>query len=206
MEIIHSSSLEMSDIFIGDCLYINSENLNSCLDYLIKNNIKNVAINSELNYRLNNLSFLQTFGKYISGILIETKIDDISELKNYTDIETIFINENFNTELDLSIFKNLKYVGITFGNKIINLDKCYNLEHLTIFDFSLNDLRIVSGLPKLRYLKLSNSKKIESLNGIDKCQNLNRIELLYLSKLTDISKIHLLNGLRRLLIINCKKN
>lgn len=205
MQIVYSSQLEMSDIFIGDCLYLDSKKLKECLNYLIANNIKNVCINSECKSKAKNLSFLKTFGKHITGIMIDTEIDDISELSNHTHLEAIFINEKVIQKLDLSIFSNLKYCQVTFNDMITNLDKCYNLEHLTIYNYSQNDLGIICNLNKLRYLELSNSRKFESLNGIENCSQLNRVELFYLPKLTDISKIHLLNNLKRFLVINCKK-
>jgi hypothetical protein len=205
MKIAHSSQLEMSDIFIGDCLYLDSRKLKECLNYLIANNIKNVCINSECKFKAKNLSFLKTFGKHITGIMIETEIEDISELSNHTHLEAIFINEKVNQDLDLSVFNNLKYCQVTFNDKIKNLDNCYNLEHLTIYNYNQNDLSIIGDLNKLRYLEISNSRKLESLNGIENCSQLNRVELFYLPKLTDISKIHLLNNLKRFLVINCKK-
>lgn len=205
MKVLKSSVIEKGDLFIGDMLYIDSDNLNGCLAFLIENNIKNVVLNSYHNYHLKDLSFLKEFGKYITGITIASPIDDISELKNNLHLETLFIYHNINQELDLSSFPNLKHGCFILKDNLKNLDKCYQLEHLTIANYPKKDLTYLKNLTQLKYLKLTHSKKIECIEGIEFLTELSKIELLYLSKLYNVSKMYVLKKLSYLFIIKCKK-
>lgn len=198
---------DTSDYFIGDRLSIDSGKLDKCLETLKDRKIKIIDLDESNNFHLDDLSFFKKFGKHINGIMIDAPIKDISYLYNYPHLETIFIyNKNRQVlDIDFSVFSNLKNCLITFNPKVKNLEKCTNLERLTLVKYPSQDLTDLRDLVKLKYLNVMQSKKINSIAGIENFKDLEIVKFRSLSEIEDISLLSTLSKLRYLQILHCRR-
>lgn len=113
--------------------------------------------------------------------------------------------DQHSSEIDYSYFHNLTDLCVS-GNGHLNYDKISSLEHLSISsDKGHTDLRGLCCCKALKELSLIQCT-IESLDGIEHFENLQRLDLSYNKKLKSVGGIeHCAKILRALSIHNCSK-
>ena len=125
------------------------------------------------------------------------------DISKYSDDKSIYIEDFFNTKVDLSLFENIEYL-YGYYNQMKNLDKADTLEYLSILGYK--DVRKeISKLLKLQGLVLTKCNVI-NLAFLNSLKKLERIELNYFRRLTDISDLANISAtLKELEIRSCKK-
>jgi len=104
---------------------------------------------------------------------------------------------------------NLKSLYTHFSKNHLNgkstFDKLQNLEHLKLWHIKeCEDCSFLGDLPKLKNLELTWSRKLCSLKGIEKCNNLERLSLRNLYTLEDVSSIAACSNLKGIWVEGCK--
>ncbi|MCJ8270786.1 MAG: hypothetical protein MJK04_15450 [Psychrosphaera sp.] len=139
-------------------------------------------------YALANLDFLHQL-KGLKAISIQDGYPDISALFEHHGLESL-VFEALKQPLDLNLFPNISYLRGTWSAKLKNLNQAKHLAHLGLWQYKpkSTDASELANLPMLEFLEL-NMSNMTSLNGIDKCNNLQILKLAYIRKLSDISAL-----------------
>lgn len=203
---------------IGRVLILKDSWSDSYINIIKRENIAILRLSHSMGFKNTDLSFLNGL-KNLKGVEIyHWDIEDITVLENLPDLELISIQCSLKNNIDFSLFSNLKILKITWNNKMLNLDKCHNLEYLNIDKYPCEDLLFfkqlvnlkrlyltgkkllsLSGIeyfPLLEYLDLYACTKLLTLNNIEKCQSLENVEIEACNKIENIKPIGQLKNLK----------
>jgi len=140
-------------------------------------------------------------------------IDNNFKLKSVANIEALYSLVNmidFSVSLQIPIdFSRLKQLEqleqlYLFNSCYENLDALTNLKSLYIFGYSKQNCHELRTLKELVYLRLSGSKKLESLEGVEDLENLEACWLVKNNYLSDANSISQLSSLKWLHVEGCK--
>ncbi|RED45635.1 leucine-rich repeat domain-containing protein [Seonamhaeicola aphaedonensis] len=184
-------------------LRIDSSKMNDYINYINKNDIKNLDINSISGYRLKDVNFLE-FCPNIEVISITDRDIDIEGIKHLKSLRVLTSNSNPISNFDLSIFPNLESLSVDWNGKWSNITECLNLKSLRVWSYKEDDLMCFKKLEKLKILSL-NESSISSLSGIEKLKSLTKFEGYYLKKLSQININKEIDNLKEIHLEYCKK-
>lgn len=137
-------------------------------------------------------------------------IDNNFKLKSVTNIEALYSLVNmidFSVSLQIPIdFSRLKQLEklYLFNSRYENLETLTNLKSLYIFGYSKQNCHELRTLKELVYLRLSGSKKLESLEGVEELENLETCWLAKNNYLSDSNSLSQLSSLKWLHVEGCK--
>jgi hypothetical protein len=110
-----------------------------------------------------------------------------------------------NNEIDVSRLTNVRYLSIQWAtNRIVGLDRCIQLQDLTLVEFPKSDLSVIVGLVNLVRLRIKTGS-MKSLAGVEE---LTKLEVLELGNCRDLLSIGQVSGLGRIQSIrieSCRK-
>ncbi|MFA6102667.1 MAG: hypothetical protein WCV67_05320 [Victivallaceae bacterium] len=188
-------------------LRVESERLDACISYLKINPHLGVNIWKSSGkwsyYKLDNLDFLIKC-PHVQSVRIQDDITDVSGLYHLKELKQLSVTK-FKSKLDLTRFLHLIDFSGDWHNNIIGLDQCSKLEFLVLgsYNSKMKDLSNLSGLKSLSQLSLVRGN-ITSLHGIEDMP-LVKMDLSYISTLTDISAVAKLSSIEVLRFDCCKK-
>ncbi|KAB1156550.1 leucine-rich repeat domain-containing protein [Flavobacterium luteum] len=188
-------------------LFMDSSRIDDCINFLFKNNIRKISINYYQGFKTNNLDFLLKIKDFIEGISISGDKFDYSVLNKMIKLKTLQYSDDKNNVINLSNFPDLETLSCDFTLNLKGLESCVNLKKLILSKFNpkvkdLSNFPIFENLTEL-YLFQTN---IISLKGIDRLNNLKKLQLYSGNKLESISDLNYLsNGLEEIEIEKCKK-
>ena len=185
-------------------LRIELDRLDHCIAYLDENHSLGVNICKSLGYyKLDDLNFFERCF-HIKSVGIQDDLDDVSGLYHLKELKQLGI-QGFNNKLELSRFQFLEHFGALWHNNINGLDNCGCLKYLHLRGYKpeTKDLSNLSELKSLSQLNLVRGN-ITSLHGIEDMP-LVKMELSYISTLTDISAVAKLSSIEVLRFDCCKK-
>lgn len=215
---------------MGKVLILQDSWSDKYINIIKKENITALRLSESMGFIDSNISFLHELQDLnLRAIEIYScMIGDISPLLSLPDLEHIGLECSLKKEFDLSFFKSLKVLGITWNKKMINLNKCHTLEYLNIDKYQYQDLQYLKDLINLHSLyvigrKLINLAGIEyfydlksldlygctnlvSLQNIQECNKLENIEIEFCNKIEDIKPIESLENLKRFYLVIKKIN
>lgn len=215
---------------MGKVLVIEDSWSNKYISVIKKENITALRLSESAGFKGSNISFLHELQNLnLRAIEIYSgDVEDISPLVSLPSLEHIGIECSLKKEIDLSLFRDLKVLIITWDKKILNLDKCCNLEYLNIDKYPYQDLQSFKNLTNLHSLyivgrKLTNLSGIEylstlksldlygctnlvSLQNIQDCKELESIEIESCNKIVDIHPVGKLKKLKRFYLVIKKIN
>lgn len=158
--------------------------------------------------------FAGLFGKFEATS--DKVILDFSPLENYPDLPKLILENNYKIEqvvgvevlyslqklsiltlnkmdkklqIDVSKIPNLTDLRCDFSPSVVGLEKAVGLSRLHLWSYKKADLTDLQNLTQLTDLMLIKSS-LENLSGIEKLTNLEKFEIAYAKKLTDISALH----------------
>lgn len=178
-----------------------SSNTEKQVEYLKKNNIKNISFEKSLL----DFSFMDKI-PFIEEVYISSNIKpvDLYKLKN---LKRIIINiSKKNPFIDYSQFINLEYLSIDWYNEFPDLSNNYNLKELVVWKYkpkskSLNELTLPKNLRKLHITE----SNIENLEGLA-LSELIEFEGHYCSSLRSLKGLEEINKkLKSLVLDYCRK-
>jgi len=148
-----------------------------------------------------------TFGlaKGVTILMLSSKnIQDLSGLEYFSNLEELFLNDNFIVDLTpLACLKNLIVLDLKFNDivEINSLQGLTKLKELYLSHNKISDITVVKGLTELKELWLSNNQIVV----ISAVGGLTELKLLWLSnnQIVDISAV---KGLIQLIDLNLNHN
>lgn len=175
-----------SVLIFGKNIIISSDNISSVFKpYEVKkdhiNNV-NIEINGE------------SQKKSYNNFNVNNDIMNLSDLKKFSNLETIIISGVHNFDIDLiSHLTTLKDLNISYINKISNinsLEKLVSLKNLFLKNINIENISFLTNLINIQQLDISNNK-IENISDI---KNLKKLKKLNVSNniiinITDLFKL-----------------
>lgn len=179
-------------------LYVQSGKINEVVDYIKRNDIKYIILNSEYGYKSKSIKFLEKIAEQVIGIDIELEVNDYSPLNSLNNLKYLSITEGRNSQVvDFANLPDLLRCNVTWSEYLRNLDHCKKLEELTFWGYDKTNLCYLKNNNSLRDLTLYECRLLENLEGIDCLHNLTS---LYLYKCKSLESIESLKFLSKTLI------
>ena len=147
---------------------------------------------------------LKTIKCIIVNDYAPSKPYDYSAVHSMRNLEHISIHTSDKKEITFSSWPNLNSVTLMWRHKAKSLFNCVNLKHLFLGRYTEKDLKDVSKLKHLRYLRI-NTGSVMTLEGLSEISELEELLLMQTTKLENIDDILKLKHLKRLRIDNCKR-
>lgn len=188
-------------------LYINSNMIKECINYLYANNLKYIVINPYQGYEANDINFLINLENYLEGITIFSEKLDYSVINKLHKIKSLRIIDNKKDVIDLSNFPQLEILSCDYSKRFQNIESCINLKNLILNNYK-PDLNSSINFKIFNYLEVLTLIKpaITTLHDIDNLISLKKLEIFYASKLETISSLNTIsNTLEEIYIEQCKK-
>jgi hypothetical protein len=190
----------------GEFLMVESDRLEETIEFIKSQKIKNIAFNKYWGYKLKNIRFIEELRDIIEGIIIVTDDIDIEGINSLWKLKLILISDKFKYPVDYSVFKNLERCNVYWNDNYMSLSTCKNLSDLVISKFKLTDKnkKLFLNMSNLRKLTLIQGK-VENLEFLKTLENLEELEISYMSSLKDIEGLAACKKtLKKLILDHCK--
>lgn len=185
-------------------LNVESDKIDTYVDYINKNNITSIMINEAYGYKSEDIRFLERCTNIEALYIVNNNIVDLSPIKKIKKLRLLRSVSVPKLEFDLSLFKDLKILSIVNHKNWINLENCFNLKKLSLWKTSMTEIGFLKGLKQLEFLSLTQGK-IESLKGLENFSKLKHLECNHLPKLTSISLKMSNKSITNFKLESCKK-
>lgn len=200
-----------------DGIIVESGRLKETIEYINTNEVKGITVNS-IYYTEPDLSFLSST-PYVEEVSVLDDSIDVSGVSILKNLRLLSVTGKLKKQLDLSSFKKLEVLSITYSKKILNLDACNKLQWLHVTGYNEDDMSVFKTLTALRNLSLYKTKiksclglgnvchlkslsidtahNLETLNGIS-APSLSVLDIYNAKKLTDYRVISGFKSLEQL--------
>ncbi len=193
-----------------------NDEIEQIISAIVYGEVNGIIIEDNLpDYRISieDINFLTLFKQLKILIINCLTIRNYSIIENLDSLEKLMItsyspNPNHTrTPFNLTKFENLKILELYGFGEILNIEKCYSLEFITIEPNCNSDLFFLEKLKKLNSIKLCENERkfLIKLDGIENAFNLEKLELIGCSNLKEIKKLNGLKELKHLKLENCKR-
>lgn len=171
---------------------------NRYIDYINENHI------NCLEFQDVDMSLLMYFSN-IDFLIVPNDAENVEVLNKYNRLIGLEIDADLLEKLDLSLFKQLKYLVVyNFSNQKLDFTLLTNLKSLILRMSDIKNLENLKELSNIESLYLDFCKKIVSLKGIEKLFGLKKLVLDYCTKLEDVNDVSNLGvSLKYLKISDC---
>lgn len=197
-------------ILIGEdgheSLFINSDRITECINYLHSNNLRFITINSFQNYKSKNIDFLFHLKDYLEGLSVLDTYYDYGIINELYKLKYLGIPDNGKDVIDLRNFPDLETCGLAYSVRLQGLESCINLKSLTLSNYKpkVKNLSALQSLTNLVHLSLIKTD-ITSLLGIECFRVLRHFEIFGDSKLESLAALlPISNSIEKLQIEKCK--
>lgn len=175
------------------------------VDFAIKNGYKSVMLNPFHGFTEENLRDVLPLKNYIEELIIGSEKISYKGLTEFSKLKLLGLPDNGKDKVELSNFINLETLACDYSPRIKGLDSCKNLKNLTLTYYksktkNLTDLPLSSSLIELKLFKTD----ISSLQGIDKQNNLRKLEIFSAPRLEIINALSKLKLLEYFRVEKCK--
>jgi len=176
------------------------------LELIEMHKITSLLFNSFIGWKQTSYDFLTQFADRLKGLHIVTddKID-LSPIKKLKNLELFSLHSGYYKNCpDFSKFLKLKSLSIPFQATAKSLYQCKGLEVLRVARYPHEDIEPLSHMKTLNVLQIS-TRKLSSLNGLMKLEKLRHLDLMYASKLEHLDGIENCSDLELVELFNCGK-
>lgn len=111
---------------------------------------------------------------------------NLGGIYNLVNLEVLSIESLLKNDLDISIFKSLKYLNCVYSTRLKNLETAFSLKFLSMTGFKMDNLSVLKNLKLLESITLYNTH-IESLVGVGLLINLKKVSIDKAPKLKSLS-------------------
>lgn len=173
---------------------------NRYIDYVDKFNINYI---SSQDIDMNMLKFFPN----IEFLTVPPDAENLHALYNLKKLKGIEIFARCFDDLDLTKFENLEYLLVQEQPQNIHqLEHCKKLKHLKCSQWDSTDVSDLKSICTLKSLELEFCGKLQSLNGIGNLTILEKVSIIYCSKLRQIEELKgVKDSLKRLILEDCNK-
>lgn len=196
-------------------------------EYFLSNDIKEVYLNIAFGWAGDDLSFLKDLKGLLALDILTSYVEDTSSIHSLTELQSLQVEATCKTPLDFSFFPKLEDAAVDWNNKVESLFQCPSLKELYIYIYKSKDksmsafsqlpnleiLRLkntsvrsvgdISGLKKLKILKIGLGPKLESLEGLEALSELRILQLDTCRKIKRVDPIGKLKKLQELCLCGC---
>ncbi len=192
--------------------------------YLLAHNVLELELNYAKGWHGNDLSFLKQLPQLRAFKIIDWGISSVQPIHFLHDLRRLDVMTHCKTPITFSEFPELEDCSLEWRPKSELLFSCttlkklfvnrynakdvdsfsnlVNLESLAILNAPVNNLRGLSPLKRLKYLRLANLRQITSLAGIEGLADLEELNLDTCRAIDSIGEVGSLSGLRKLHVSN----
>jgi len=188
-------------------LFINSDRLSDCINYLRSNDLRFITINSFQGYKEKDIAFLFELKDFLEGLSVLETHYDFGVVNELHKLKYLGIPDNGKDLIDLKNFPDIEMCGIAFSERLQGLESCSNLKSLTVSNYKskTKDLYALPSLNNLEHLSLIKTDII-TLQNVERYSNLKKLEIFSASKLETIAALQVLsNSLEEIQVERCKK-
>jgi len=173
--------------------------------YAKQNNIKDICVWTQGDWTkqnvifdfLNGKSFIETF----HWLVPMSKKTDVTGIYNLFNLKELRWGSY---DLDLSYFKELERLNITYSAKILGWNSLKKVTHLTIGGVKTEDLSFLEDMENLEYLRIIKGT-FSTIKGIERCNKLKTIFIQGCNSLLEIKDTLIKNkSIENLLLERCK--
>ncbi|NJN25813.1 MAG: leucine-rich repeat domain-containing protein [Cyclobacteriaceae bacterium] len=190
-----------------ESLFINSDRLSDCINYLRSNDLRFITINSFQGYKAKDIAFLIELKDFLKGLSILETHYDFGVVNELHKLKYLGIPDNGKDVIDLRNFPDIEMCGVAFSERLQGLESCSKLKSLTVSNYKskTKDLSALPSLNNLEHLSLIKTD-ITTLHGVECYSNLKKLEIFSASKLEAIAALQALsNSLEEIQVEQCKK-
>jgi hypothetical protein len=113
----------------------------------------------------------------------------VRPIESQSALRRLLLTVNYKTPIDFSRLPELTHLDLDWGPGAESIEALVNLEDLSVSSFRRENLSLLHNLDKVRRLRIVNSRRMTSLQGIEAIQSLEDARLLDLRNLTDLTPI-----------------
>jgi len=190
------------------------------IDYFVQNKVVELELNMAKGWRGVNVAFLAKLTNLKSLDILDLVIHDVSSIHCLHGLKRLQVTTYCSTGIDFSAFPELEdcilewragcdslFECVTLKKLLISRYKgkttipfatLINLESLGILSGPIENLHGLSGLTKLRSLRLGDLRRLTSLTGIEGLANLEELEIDTCRRIQSIKEVGSLSRLKRL--------
>lgn len=181
---------------------IDAAKINSCVEYINKNNIKSIGINPMYGGSVIDLNFLVEISNIEAITILQDNLD-LTPVNNLSKLKKLSFDTT-KQKIDLENFPDLRILGCNYSNKIVNLEKALNLEWAYIHNYKKDNLLDFEKMFSLKFLHLYNTqiKKLEGIGNLSLLEDFEIDKAANLSTLDGLSELNL--GITKFAIYNAK--
>lgn len=189
---------------IGKVLIVKGAWSSDISDYMIKEGIYAIRLTDSFGFKGEDLSFLPSLTYLKSLELYCWNAKDVKLLEALPQLEVLGLQFRSSKIIDFSKFTKLRVALLTWAKGLESIFSLNNIEYLNIQNYPHNNLKPIEHMKKLKRLYLT-SRKLESLDGIERLENLEELDLYNCTQLVSKSGIEKLNKLEKIEIEACNK-
>lgn len=197
------------DGFRNDLMEIESNRIEECKEYALKNNITKFSFFDSHGYHFDHLEFLNNDRLKVEELLvISDKIKDISPLNKLKNLSYLSLSVNKARCKPISIKNSISSLVELRTNFLSKINDVTSLPKLEVLACDINlpekDLRSFKGYPRLKELLLTGGN-YQSLAGLEHCKQLKIVHLFSSRSLRNIDPLWMLPNIKEIVIESCKK-
>lgn len=151
--------------------------------------ISRSGINRLVVVRAPNLNFLEQAPPLEVVQVMDLQLKDVSGIHAQAELKWLDLNAYFATPVDFSVFRNLERLHLDWGPGAESVVSLTRLRRLSINRYPATDLTGIGAHPGLRRLRLSDARRLQSLDGLDRFTSIEDIRLLALTNLEDLGAL-----------------
>jgi len=163
-------------------IIVDSDCIDECMQVFVKNNFDGVAVTTSHNYRRQDIDFLSDFPE-VKQLSVSDGIGEIKAIHHLTNLTFLMLSGK-NRKVDFGSFPVLTNLISDWSPNFLNMDSCKQLSQLTFHHYTpkSKDFSSLANVPWVKRLEITQSP-IKTLNGLDKFNQLEELEMNYCGKL-----------------------
>jgi hypothetical protein len=175
-----------------------------CALRLSVGDISSLRLAESFGFRGADLSFLARFPHLRSIEVYSSCVTDIDPIASLPCVEVLGLQTKARTVLSASDFPSLRVAKLSWAKGMEGLLLASTLEYLNVVNFPYYDLAPLHALAKLRRLSLV-SRKLASLEGIERCSQLEQIDLFRCPELESLDALARCPRITTVVIESCRQ-
>lgn len=187
---------------IGKVLIVKGAYSQAVNSYLKEHHIYALRLSDSAGFKGDDLSFLRELNFLKSLEVYCWGAKGIKIIEHLPQLEVLGLQCKSAQKIDLSNFSKLRVAKVTWAKGLSSIFMCSSIEYLNIQNYPNSDLTALSNMVNLRSLYLT-SRKLESLKGIETCNNLEILDLYNCQKLVSLSGTELCPKLNKVEVEAC---
>jgi hypothetical protein len=189
---------------------------------LLKNEIVELELNDAKGWHGNDILFLKLLPNLKAFTIIDLKISSVEPIHYLHELRKLEVITYCQTNIDSKSFPMLEdcalewrsgasslfacktlrsfYVNRYNGKDTKNFSSLTNLENLSILNSTIESLRGIGNLKRLRALRLGNLKRLSSLSGINELINLEELDIQKCKKIDSLEDLGQMPRLKKIFL------